>query len=78
MTASLGFYRWLGLTIPKGGEHKSHVEFTMNNGLVFFLDSKPARWDMAAVVTRSQTPSLGTYCFGPEFYLVTQDALDAS
>jgi catechol 2,3-dioxygenase-like lactoylglutathione lyase family enzyme len=76
MNASLEFYRRLGLAIPEGSEHKSHVEITMNNGLVFFLDSQPARWD-PAVITRTQTPTLGAYGVVLEFYLETQEAVDA-
>jgi lincosamide nucleotidyltransferase B/F len=76
MPASLEFYRRLGLAIPEGSEHKSHVEIQMDNGLVFFLDSKPARWD-PAVVPRSQPSSLGGYDFVLEFYLGTQEAVDA-
>ena len=76
MTASLEFYRRLGLAIPEGSEGKSHVEIEMDNGLVFFLDAKPARWD-PAVIPRDRTPTQGAYDVVLEFYLETQEAVDA-
>jgi catechol 2,3-dioxygenase-like lactoylglutathione lyase family enzyme len=44
MTASLQFYRRLGLDIPEGSEANSHVEIQMGN-MSFFLDANPKIWD---------------------------------
>lgn len=79
MGRSLEFYRRLGLAIPQEWDGRTHVEVKMGNGLTFFLDSKPARWD-------PQFPGLGEqqgagrgdgYRSVLEFYLKTREAVDA-
>jgi hypothetical protein len=79
MSASLRFYRRLGLDIPEGSESNSHVEVKMGSGLTFFLDSKPARWDPSfpsrkAAAERTTTEN---YTSVLEFYLETQSAVEA-
>ena len=75
MSASLEFYRRLGVAIPDGSQTQSHVEIQMN-GLTFFLDSRPGRWD-PDFVARPAPPPLGTYNAVLEFYLETKAAVDA-
>jgi catechol 2,3-dioxygenase-like lactoylglutathione lyase family enzyme len=75
MTVALEFYRRLGLDIPEGSEGKSHVEINMN-GMTFFLDSRPKRWD-AAFTAPPPAPALGSYATVLEFYLETKEAVDA-
>jgi predicted lactoylglutathione lyase len=79
MGKSLEFYRRLGLAIPEGSEEKTHVEVKMGNGLTFFLDSNPARWDPRFV--RRDDPERMEASDGYrsilEFYLKTRDAVDA-
>ncbi len=79
MGKSLEFYRRLGLDIPEGGEEKTHVEVKMGNGLTFFLDSKPSRWDPGFVQQNDteQTEAAESYPFLLEFYLKSQTAVDA-
>jgi catechol 2,3-dioxygenase-like lactoylglutathione lyase family enzyme len=75
MSASQEFYRRLGVAIPDGSESKSHVEIQMN-GLTFFLDSRPGRWDPGFVAQPATSPP-GTYNCVLEFYLETWEAVDA-
>ena len=76
MSGSLEFYRRLGLAIPEGSEEQTHVSVKMGSGLTFFLDSNPSRWDPRFV--RSNDPgSADSYRSILEFYLKTQDAVDA-
>lgn len=79
MGASLEFYRRLGLAIPEGSEGKTHVEVKMGNGLTFFLDSNPARWDPRYV--RSDMPRTAeapeSYRAVLEFYVKTRAAVEA-
>ncbi len=79
MGASLEFYRRLGLAIPEGSEGKTHVEIKMGNGLTFFLDSRPSRWDPGFV--RRDGPgrmeAADSYRSLLEFYLKTRAAVDA-
>lgn len=81
MSTSLDFYRRLGLAIPEGSEGKTHVEIKMGRGLTFFLDSRPSRWDPwypqgdDAEAVRGNASD--TYRSILEFYLRTQDAVDA-
>jgi catechol 2,3-dioxygenase-like lactoylglutathione lyase family enzyme len=78
MGASLAFYQRLGLAIPEGGEKLSHVEVKMGNGLTFFLDSRPSRWD--AQFVRKADPAAApaeSYPSVLEFYLGTQAAVAA-
>jgi catechol 2,3-dioxygenase-like lactoylglutathione lyase family enzyme len=75
MSASLEFYRRLGVDIPQGSESKTHVEIEMN-GLTFFLDSRPQRWDPGFAAPPAMPP-LGSYGAVLEFYLETKDAVDA-
>ncbi len=79
MGKSLEFYRRLGLDIPEGGEEKTHVEVKMGNGLIFFLDSKPALWDPGFIKQSdtAQTEAEESYPFLLEFYLESQTAVDA-
>ena len=79
MDKSLQFYRRLGLAIPAGSEEKTHVEVKMGSGLTFFLDSRPSRWD-PGFVSRDDpghAEASGGYHSILEFYLKTQDAVDA-
>lgn len=79
MGKSLEFYRRLGLDIPEGSEGKTHVEVKMGNGLTFFLDSNPARWDPR--FARRDEPGQGEasdqYHSVLEFYLKTREAVEA-
>jgi predicted lactoylglutathione lyase len=79
MGKSLEFYRRLGLAIPEGSEEKTHVEVKMGNGLTFFLDSKPSRWDPGFVKQNDieQAEAAESYPFLLEFYLKSQAAVDA-
>ncbi len=79
MGRSLEFYRRLGLAIPEGSEEKTHVEVKMGSGLTFFLDSHPSRWD-SRFVRREDAEHIepsDSYRSILEFYLNTQDAVDA-
>jgi predicted lactoylglutathione lyase len=76
MGRSLEFYRRLGLAIPEKSEERTHVEIKMANGLTFFLDSSPSRWDPRFV--RGNDPAhTEAYNSILEFYLQTQDAVEA-
>jgi catechol 2,3-dioxygenase-like lactoylglutathione lyase family enzyme len=79
MGKSLEFYRRLGLAIPDGSERQTHVEVKMGNGLTFFLDSRPTRWDSSFVKSdepgRVEAPE--SYRSVLEFYLQTRDAVEA-
>jgi catechol 2,3-dioxygenase-like lactoylglutathione lyase family enzyme len=78
MGKALDFYRQLGLDIPAGSERRSHVEIKMDNGLTFFLDSKPQVWDRAFVANdQAHTPASATYRAVLEFYLESEAAVDA-
>jgi catechol 2,3-dioxygenase-like lactoylglutathione lyase family enzyme len=79
MGRSLQFYRRLGLAIPDGSEEKTHVEVKMGSGLTFFLDSNPSRWDPRFVRREDpdQIEASDRYRSIYEFYLKTQDAVDA-
>ncbi|KAF0248461.1 MAG: hypothetical protein FD167_2134 [bacterium] len=75
MGKSLEFYRRLGLAIPAGSEEKTHVGIKMGNGLTLFLDSNPSLWDSKFVKT--DTPKSDSYRSILEFYLKTQESVDA-
>ena len=79
MSKSLEFYRRLGIAIPDDSDGKTHVEVKMGNGLTFFLDSTPSRWDPKYV--KGSDPQYGepsdSYHAILEFYLKTQDAVTA-
>ncbi len=75
MGASLAFYRRLGVATPDDSDDKSHVEIEMN-GLTFFLDSRPQRWDPGFVAPPAMPPP-GNYNAVLEFYLKTKQAVDA-
>lgn len=79
MPTALTFYRHLGLTIPAGSERLSHVEIKMGNGLTFFLDSAPHRWDPNFEMPAD--PQLSTahngYPVILEFYLKELSTLEA-
>lgn len=79
MGKSLEFYRRLGLAIPEGSEGQTHVEVKMGNGLTFFLDSRPSRWDPGFV--RRDAPwrmeAADDYRSILEFYLKTRDGVNA-
>ena len=79
MPAALTFYRRLGLAIPDGSETKSHVEIKMGNGMTFFLDSKPGRWDpqFGAELEARQVAEGKQYPVLLEFYLGARAALEA-
>lgn len=85
MSRSLDFYRRLGLAIPEDSDGQTHVEVAMGNGLTFFLDSRPARWDPACPDihgTVSQTDAGRSdapdgYRSVLEFYMKTRAAVDA-
>lgn len=78
MPAALTFYRRLGLAVPDGSETRSHVEIKMGNGMTFFLDSKPDRWDPQFDRQADPRPSpAGTnYPLLLEFYLNEQATLE--
>ena len=79
MGKSLDFYRRLGLAIPEGSEHETHVEVKMGSGLTFFLDSKPARWDPSFVSSEDpgRLAAADGYRSVLEFYVKTRDAVEA-
>ena len=72
MKRSLEFYRRLGVAVPDNSDDKPHVEVKMGN-LTFFLNTKSftSRWDPA------RTEASGGYRMILEFYLKTQEAVDA-
>src|SRR5579863_4199448 len=78
MGKSLEFYRRLGLAIPEGSEGRSHIQVKMGNGLTFFLDSDPARWNIEFV--RKHGPDSAEcgdgYRSVLEFYLKTQHGVE--
>jgi predicted lactoylglutathione lyase len=77
MQKSLEFYRRLGLAIPEGSEEKTHVEVKMGNGLTFFLDSNPSRWDPSFVKKDNRAAAASnSYPTILEFYLKSQEAVD--
>lgn len=86
MGRSLEFYRRLGLAIPEDSDRKTHVEVAMGNGLTFFLDSRPARWDpdfpgLRDGVTQAHPGQSGVpegYRSILEFYVKTRAAVDAT
>ena len=75
---SLEFYRRLGLAIPEGSEKQTHVQIKMGNGLTFFLDSNPSRWDprFRPLDDPETTGTSDGYRSLLEFYLKTQDAVE--
>lgn len=77
MSRSLEFYRRLGLTIPAGSEENTHIEIKMGNGLTFFLDSKPSRWDphYAKGDVHRHGEGQDNYRSILEFYLKTKEAV---
>src|SRR3954452_21658693 len=78
MPTSLEFYRRLGLAIPDGSEKQSHVEIKMGNGLTFFLDSNPTRWDPGfGAQPDPERRAADRYPIILEFYLKEQAALVA-
>ena len=79
MPTALAFYRRLGLAIPDGSETQSHVEVKMGNGMTFFLDSKPTRWDprFGTQSDAQPSPAQDRYPVILEFYLKEQAALEA-
>lgn len=79
MGQALAFYRRLGLAIPEGGEEQTHVEVKMGNGLTFFLDSAPSRFDprFRSLDDRGPLNASDGYRSLLEFYLKTQDAVEA-
>jgi len=79
MEKSLEFYRRLGLEIPDGSEKMSHVEIKMGNGLTFFLDSKPWRWDPThgRNTSMAHDEAAENYRSVLEFYLQTQATVKA-
>jgi catechol 2,3-dioxygenase-like lactoylglutathione lyase family enzyme len=78
MEASLAFYQRLGLAIPEGSATLTHVQVKMGNGLTFFLDSRPSRWDPQFVrKDDGDTESSATYPGVLEFYLGSQAAVEA-
>ena len=79
MPTALAFYRCLGLAIPEGSEAQAHVEIKMGNGMTFFLDSKPGRWDPQFGSELEARPDAAgkQYPVLLEFYLGPQAALEA-
>ena len=79
MSKSLEFYRRLGLDIPEGSEESTHVDVKMGNGLTFFLDSRPSRWDSGFVGKKVPGSKEASESYGSvlEFYLKTQAAVEA-
>lgn len=77
MGTSLEFYRRLGLAIPAGSEGQTHVQVKMGNGLTFFLDARPSRWDPGFVRRADAARASDSYPSVLEFYLKTQTAVEA-
>ena len=79
MPTALEFYRRLGLAIPDGSEKQSHVEVKMGNGMTFFLDSKPRRWDpgFGTQPNPERIAAADRYPVILEFYLKDQNAVAA-
>lgn len=85
MGRSLDFYRRLGLAVPDDSNGRTHVEVAMGNGLTFFLDSRPVRWDPAypdgcstvGLTEAGRSDAAGGYRSVLEFYVKTQAAVDA-
>lgn len=78
MPAALAFYRRLGLDIPDDSDHRSHVEIAMGNGMTFFLDSQPTRWDPGYAGQPADQPAASgaRYPMILEFYLPDQATLE--
>ncbi|HEU5439726.1 MAG TPA: VOC family protein [Ktedonobacterales bacterium] len=82
MGQALEFYRRLGLAVPQEWDGRTHVEVKMGNGLTFFLDSKPTRWDpqfqgFGEQQSATATTVPGGYRSVLEFYLKTREAVSA-
>jgi len=82
MAHPLAFYRRLGVAVPAGSDHVTHVQVQMGSGLTFFLDANPTRWDPAFPVARTQADprvadGAGGYAVVLEFYLHSRAAVDA-
>jgi len=69
MSASLAFYRRLGLDVPPDTD-STHVEIEMAGGMMLFLDSSPQRWDPG--FEPSPFPEPGKYRSLLEFYLESE------
>ncbi len=78
MSQSLAFYRRLGLAIPEGSEAKTHVQVKMGDGLTFFLESDPSRWNAEFVRKHRPGPAEESdgYRYVLEFYLKTENAVE--
>jgi catechol 2,3-dioxygenase-like lactoylglutathione lyase family enzyme len=73
MSASLAFYRLLGLDIPAGSDGEEHVEATLPGGLRL-------AWDTPAVMhifDPGWTPATGGAAFGLAFLVDSPDEVDA-
>ncbi len=77
MSTSLQFYRRLGLAVPEGSDTMTHVEVKMGNGLTFFLDSRPSRWDPKFVKRDGVLETSESYHCVLEFYVNTQAEVEA-
>ena len=79
MSESVQFYQRLGLYLTEGSEDQTHIQIKMGNGLTFFLDSNPSRFD-PGYVRRDDPGRMGraeSYHSLLEFYVGTQDAVEA-
>lgn len=80
LTASLAFYRMLGLPIPDGVDDEPHVEVTLAGGLriawdpVTTIQSFDPSWTTPAGSSRM---NLAFLCDSPEHVDITHDALVA-
>lgn len=72
MERSLGFYRALGLEIPKGAEEEPHVEVEIGDGVVLF-------WDAVFVGTYhpDRNEPKGGYRVLLEFFVGNKEDVDA-
>jgi catechol 2,3-dioxygenase-like lactoylglutathione lyase family enzyme len=79
MRRSVTFYRRLGVNLAEASETKSHVEVPMGNGMTFFLDAQPTRWDPQFVQPPSHVTTVDTehYQVLLEFTVGTQDDVAA-
>ena len=72
MATSLAFYRRLGLEIPAGEDEKPFVLHRMESGVTLFWDTV-----FAGKYDPNRTVPSGGYQIMLEFYLVTDEAVDA-
>ena len=72
MTASVAFYRLLGLTFPAGAEGEGHVEAELPGGTRLMLDTE----DMVRSFDPTFDPPSGAGRIGLAFHCASSDEVD--